>query len=162
MSQSKSKRRNQNIEIMRSILMMFIVMHHLTINGYGLQSGLVGKSTISISNSYATFLAMLNSIFVIGVNVFFLISGYFGIHFKLKRLLKLIAEVYFYSIVLNVLALLFGFSIISLGYIQKIIFPSLDYWFIYAYVLLYILSLLINTGLEKSKKIQQNQYIFSF
>jgi peptidoglycan/LPS O-acetylase OafA/YrhL len=83
--------------------MMFIVMHHLMINGYGLQPGLVGKSTISISKSYAMFLAMQKSIFVIGVNVFFLISGYFGIHFKLNHLLKLIVEVYFYSKVLNLL-----------------------------------------------------------
>lgn len=134
---------------MRIILMMFIVMHHLTINGYGLQSGLIGKSTISISSSYATFLAILNSLFVIGVNVFFLISGYFGIHFKLNRLLKLISEVYFYSIVLNSLVVLFGFSRISLGYIRKIFFPFIDYWFIYAYVLLYILSPLINVGLER-------------
>lgn len=161
MNQSKPKRRNQNIEIMRIILMMFIVMHHLTINGYGLQPGLVGKSTISISSSYATFLAMLNSIFVIGVNVFFLVSGYFGIRFKLKRLLKVIAEVYFYSIVLNLLAVLFGFSRISLGNIRKIIFPFLDYWFIYAYVLLYVLSPLINVGLERiSENTAKSIYLF--
>lgn len=161
MSRGKSSLRNQNIEIMRIILMMFIVMHHLTINGYGLQLGLIGKNAITITSTYAAFLAVLNSIFVIGVNVFFLISGYFGIHFKLKRLLRLIAELYFYSIVLNLLAAVTGTSTISIGYIRKIVFPFLDYWFIYAYVLLYVLSPLVNAGLENiPEKTVKSIYLF--
>jgi surface polysaccharide O-acyltransferase-like enzyme len=59
------------------------------------------------------------------------------------------------------LVVLFGFSRISLGYIRKIFFPFLDYWFIYAYVLLYILSPLINVGLERiSERTSKSIYIF--
>lgn len=161
MGQVKSSR-NFNIEIMRIILMLFIVMHHLTISGYGLQNVLIGKNTLSMSSNEMVFFSILNSFFVIGVNVFFLISGYFGIHFKLRKLIKIIFELYFYSTGLSLLGILSGVTTFSLDFfIKNIIFPFWNYWFIYAYVLVYTVSPLINIGLDKIEK-EQATAIFIF
>ena len=159
-SQVKSSR-NQNIEIMRIFLMLFIVMHHLTINGYGLQNVLTGKSTVLMPNHEMIFFAVINSFFIIGVNVFFLISGYFGIHFKIKRLVSLIFELYFYSIILNLAGIISGVTPVSLHSIKSIVFPFWSYWFIYAYVLVYAASPLINTGLDMLEK-KQAKVMFVF
>lgn len=62
------KVRNSNVELLRIIVMLFIIMHHCIINGYGLQEQLKGGM---LRGEYSIFLCCLNAIAVIGVNVFF-------------------------------------------------------------------------------------------
>lgn len=62
------KKRNDNIEILRVVAMLFIIMHHLVINNYGLQSQL--KNGI-MDLRYTSFLCWLNAVVIIGANIFF-------------------------------------------------------------------------------------------
>ena len=50
------KDRNANVELLRIISMLFIIMHHNIINGYGLQEQL--KSGIQIGGGTAYFCAV--------------------------------------------------------------------------------------------------------
>ena len=87
----------------------------------------------------------VRSFCICAVDVFVLISGYFGIHFKLSRLVSLDLQTLFYSIT----SLLFLFVI---GYHEASVFDfhafipiiTKRYWFVTCYAVLYLLSPFIN------------------
>lgn len=148
------KVRNANVELLRIVSMLFIIMHHCVINGYGLQEQL--KSGIVNGGGYSIFLCALNAIVVIGVNVFFLISGYYGIHFSLKKMCALVINLYFYADVLTLFAVASGREHIGFATIKLLILPFYKYWFIIVYILLFILSPILNAGIDALNKVQSN------
>lgn len=99
------KRRNCNIELLRVVAIIFIITHHCVINGYGLQSGLLAN-TLGKNELY--YLSIINSFVIIGVNIFFLISGYYGIRFSIKKFTTLVVNLYIYNFVLYVIAFIGG------------------------------------------------------
>jgi hypothetical protein len=88
---------------------------------------------------------------------FFLISGYFMVksQFKLRRFFRLLAQVLFYTLLIPLVLSLFGIPIIAeqdgIYGILMYILPAntVHYWYITAYLLLYLLSPVINAGFEK-------------
>lgn len=126
-------------------------MHHCVINGYGLQEQL--KSGI-LNGGDSVFLCFLNAIVVIGVNVFFLISGYYGINFSLKKLCTLVFNLYFYADILTLIAVAVGMEHIGFATIKLLILPFYKYWFIIVYILLFILSPILNAGIESLNRVQ--------
>ena len=103
---------------------------------------------------YSIFLCVLNAIVVIGVNVFFLISGYYGIHFSLEKLCALVINLYFYADILTLLAVATGREHMSFATIKLLILPFYKYWFIIVYILLFILSPILNAGIDALNKVQ--------
>lgn len=87
-----------------------------------------------MGGGYSVFLCFLNAIAVIGVNVFFLISGYYGIHFSLKKLCALILNLYFYADVLTLLAVAVGMEHMGFAVIKLLILPfyKLVYYSLYS------------------------------
>lgn len=145
-----SNKRNSNIEILRILLMLLIIMHHCIINGYGLQDQL--KTGSSTSVGYSCFLIFLNAFAVIGVNVFFIISGYFSIKFSLKKLIRLVIDLYLYADILILISVLTGMEKMSLSVVKNLLLPFYKYWFIWVYLLLMIISPILNAGIEALKK----------
>lgn len=141
-------KRNANIEILRVVAMLFIITHHCVINGYGLQ-GLLNSSS---GRGYTIFLGCLNAVVVIGVNVFFLISGYYGIRFSFKRLLRLIFDLYLYADLLILLSIMTGMEQFGFATIKLLILPFYKYWFVIVYLLLYLISPMLNAGIDVLKK----------
>lgn len=126
------KTRDSNFELLRIILMLFIVMHHII------------SSVIAPGFSSKGF-ACIDVIFHTAVIVFVLISGYFGINLRIKALLSLILQVTFYSLLLTLL----GVYVFRLGSPIDIIKSLLPvsgnyYWFITVYVELLLLSPFVN------------------
>jgi surface polysaccharide O-acyltransferase-like enzyme len=136
------KNRETNFEFLRIIAMLFIVIHHLTVNGLNL-SEIYDSFMISNKNKYI-FLSFIECFTIIGVNVFFLISGYFGIKYNVKKMLKIIMDIYIYSTVIRVIGILLGQTQINFSTIKEIIFPFNTYWFVLAYILLMLISPLLN------------------
>ena len=93
--------RESNIELLRIIVMLFILMHHLIVHAL-CPSVLSGK--VELSAEYATY-SIMEGFFYVGVNVFLLISGYFGIRLRARRIWSLYLQLAFYCII----AYLFGF-----------------------------------------------------
>lgn len=148
MGNSESKR-NANIELLRVLLMMFIIMHHCIVNGYGLQGQLTNVELVQANKVYSCFLGVLNSIVVIGVNVFFLISGYFQIRFTLEKFVKLVIDIYLYGSILTIIALIFEKTTINMLTLQYLILPFQKYWFVLVYLILMIISPLLNNAFDK-------------
>ena len=136
MSNQTCKLRNSSFELMRLMLMFFIMWHHFI---YVLDDSL----RTPIVKTADTF-------FHTAVLCFVILSGYFGIRFKIQKLLELITQVVFFSFSLTCIA----FFCFDQGEWKNLItsfmpFTNGYYWFIAIYLQLYILAPFINVILEK-------------
>lgn len=143
----KIKKRDSNLELLRIISIILIIAHHYVLYG-GLKDINFGFNTI-----ITKFLITGGKI---GVNCFVLISGYFLINskFKVEKLLKLILEVFFYSIIITTILYTFNLVQINIIDIIKSIMPIVfgKYWFITAYVGMYICFPFINNFIKNISK----------
>lgn len=135
-------RRNSSIELLRIILMMMIVVWHLTVHGYQIIASGRADPQIQISSYY-----IFNALTCYAVNCFMFISGFYGIKFKMNTFLGFIAQVYFYSLTLSLISICFineNYTISQM--LPSILFPlsNENWWFISAYIIIYITSPIIN------------------
>lgn len=96
-----------------------------------------------------------DTLFHTAVLDFVLVSGFFGIKFKVKGLINIIFQVFFYSFVLSLVASLV-YKSCSWIEIAKSIMPFTNgyYWFISVYLQLYLLAPFVNIVLAKSNNRQ--------
>ena len=130
-----TQERQQNIELLRIVSMLFVILFHINLN--------VILRNPETSNFLNYFAIGGNALFAVAVNCFVLISGYFGIHYKMRSFLGLFFQTEFYSVVVLIAAILligYQFTIPS-GLLP---FHPSGLWFIPVYVLLYILSPILN------------------
>lgn len=129
--------RNSSIELLRIILMFFIVLSHCyRYRSYQNESGLI------------KYFIQFTSVSNVMVDVFVLISGYYLCkkNFSLKKLILLLLEVCFYSLVCYFVAVAVKSVKFSFIELIKNVFPTSFrlYWFVWAYCALYLLSPFIN------------------
>lgn len=146
------EQRNSAIELLRIISMVIIVFHHFSIHG-----GFSWEAdSITIPHFWYNFIIMGGKI---GVDVFILISGYFLIKsnspvFNLKRILKLLAQVFFYSVSLYCIFAILGMNTIGIKSLIRYLFPITFscWWFASAYFALYLIHPFLNKlllGIDK-------------
>lgn len=134
------EKRQSNFELLRIISIMAIIAFHYVFHG-NLQFDGYTKNKV-----LADFIRMFGEL---GVNCFTLISGYFLVNgkFKVKKLISLVIEVDFYWILLNAINVAVGYANMDeMKYIISWLFPVIfnKYWFITAYILLYLLIPYLN------------------
>lgn len=143
------KDKNIGIELLRIISMFFIVMQHFACHG------IANRENLSFS---------INKIFLyncqlgdLGVVIFGIISGFFLWRNKIniKKIFILEIEVLFFSILFLCIFEITGE--VSFKSVIKSLFPFLSntYWFYTAYVIVYVLFMLLNNmrGGQVNKKI---------
>ena len=137
--------RQTNIELLRGLLMLFVVGVHVVNLG-----ALFYASPLPCNSINFYWANIIDSFLMAGVDCFVLISGYFSINLNLKRLFKILFPCYFYAILIGgVSALFFGYDFLHINS-----FPILHkrYWFINSYFLLCLLSPVLNTIATKCNK----------
>lgn len=139
-----SKERNSNIELLRNISMFFIVLIHL----FEKTSAIFD---IPIDSSAYYFSWIIYAVCRMGNNLFIIISGYFyrEVRFKLDKFLKLLVQVFFYSVILALVAkFCLGIELKS-GW-RNVLFPISkgEYWFMTVYMALYCFMPYINKFVE--------------
>lgn len=142
--------RESNIELLRIISMFMVLALH--VNGATI---LYPKINDVISMPAQSFMRFLNTFLCIdAVNIYVLISGWFGIKCKKKGFLNFIFQCLFFSISIYAL-----FAIIGLVQINKInIMSSLfliyknAYWFVWCYLVLYLLAPVLNSFTENTDR----------
>lgn len=103
----------------------------------------------------------LHSISVVCVNCFILISGYFGINWKIKSFTSLLYQVLFWLII-GYLVAKYVFGVESHEFVKMApLYFSLR-WFVPAYIALYILSPLLNSFIKASETKTLALYILVF
>lgn len=134
------KDRNSAIELLRIVCMMFIIGLHVI--GFGIVPTF--HSDLFFGGSNYIICKSLHAVFCVAVDTFVIISGYFGLRFKPRKILKIWLMVLFYSYLIFVLKCIFagGVDQHDISYLFPII--SRKYWFISVYFVLCLISLLIN------------------
>ena len=143
----KATKRNSSVELLRILLMVFIVIHH-------------SISSVVSPNFSNRIYACVDVFLHTAVIVFVLITGYFGLRFSWRKVLLLLFQVLFYSILLGCIAY-FCFGIGMRIDLVKSFLPvsSNSYWFITVYFQLFFLAPFITKMLEELTDRQYTQLL---
>lgn len=137
---TENKMRESNFELLRIIAMMFIFVYHYI--NYG---GILNVGSYTINKLIALFLYSGGRV---GVNIFILIMGYFMINskFKIKKVFKMMFQVFFYSVILAILSVYRLNSNFEATSIKEYFTPILSavYWFATYYVIIYLITPFLN------------------
>lgn len=139
-----TKQRQHNLELLRivAMLMVLIIHYNLPVRGKPTPEALQTEFLPTL------FTLSLQSVLIICVNCFVLISGWFGIRWKRRSLLNLCFQVFFWIVVCYPLLSLFSDSAATgvQGYLQGV----LGKWFVWAYFGLYLFAPVLNDFIDKS------------
>lgn len=134
--------RQSNVEILRIVCMVMIMCHHFMVhtNEFG---------------DLSPVLRIFNALCYVAVNCFVMISGYFRIKLSPKRLLYYIFFCIFYALLINCANRLAAGGSIGRTLIRDSIFVFTHnqyWWFITTYLMLMLISPLLNAGIETLSK----------
>ena len=150
------KSRDSSIELLRLLCMVGIVLMHFI--GLAVYPEVWNPSAPLTANVVAG--TLVCSITILSVNIFGLISGYFGIHFSWRRLLILYTSCSLYALIGCCVGILFGETIAIKEWVLEILFPfshaSDGLWYIKCYVGLVLFVPLLNKAIES---LNRNEYI---
>ena len=135
----KNQTRSSNFELLHIVCMLFIVLGHLI-----MAHNDVGIAEYMVSH-------IIRPFSIVAVNVFVMISGYFGIKFKVDRLIKLCTQTWFYAVGAFFVVVVLGLHVIDYKKDFLVLFPvfSKQYWFVTAYIALYCIAPFFNEAIEK-------------
>ena len=152
LKQAEAKERNSSFELLRILSIIMIIGYHYVVHGH-----FSGEE--SIQNSIL--LDLFSSCGKIGVNVFCLLMGYYGIMSHgatSKKVLRTETQVLFYSLLGLAVGLAFDREMLSIKTLSLSFFPTITehYWFFTAYIIVFSLSGYINSLL---RRLCQEDYI---
>lgn len=156
------KGRLANMELLRIVSMMLVVVLHFLWKGGCLAS--LSQQDFPV---YSYLAWGIEALAIVAVNAYMLLSGYFLIEsrFKVKRLLTLLLQIWFYSIGIGIVAAVFGYMPeegFSVYYLAQLCLPvSMNhYWFMTAYVFMYLFAPVLAQGIKKLTKKQFQIVLF--
>ena len=157
---TKNNRRNSSMELLRIISMLLVMIVHASFLSLGVPSNgdCMNNPGISI------FRFSVESLSVVCVDVFVLLSGYYGIKWHKERITSLIFQVFFFSIL--VFLSVGSFSSLELFNLQGVshlfLLNSSDYWFVKSYLILYLFAPLLNSFVETGSSRNLKFFILFF
>jgi surface polysaccharide O-acyltransferase-like enzyme len=148
------KKRLANIELMRVLAMvMIVIMHFLRESGSLLGADVSATEQLSAQKLLGTF---LEAFCIVAVNGYVFISGYFGSEgsFRLSKVVSFLCRVWFYALLIPAVLAIFGVETIAkeqgiygiLRYVLPI--ESETYWFATAYFFLMLLMPVCNAAVK--------------
>lgn len=156
------KERQSNIELLRIIAMMLIVIHHFIVHGVFANTdtfgGVIGTVKVPFKDVTSNIIGqMIAGGGKIGVDLFIIITGYFMCKSlvtpkkQFKKLNSLHNQVWFYTLGILAITIIFHLMKISGGIFIRSILPISfsAYWFITDYFVLYLVSPFINRMLAQ-------------
>jgi len=145
----EGRKRQAGIELLRMVAMMMIVtMHFLTNSGNLLEPGTETQLPAVLGT-------ILENLCLAAVNTYVFISGYYGCHtkFRVSRILDFVCRIWFYSLLIPFVLMLFGVNTGLQGGIYGILpylFPigTEHYWFATSFLLLMLFMPFLNQAAE--------------
>lgn len=104
----------------------------------------------------------IESISIVCVNVFVMISGWFGIRPTVKKLLGLLFQILFFFGGIYLCLVLLGYESLSLKGIAQVFMLLPQSWFVKAYILLFLISPVLNAFCERASKKEFLMVLISF
>ena len=152
-------KRQSGIELLRIIAMLFVLVLHADYLalGYPKQS-IIKADPLSVVPS-----VLLESLAVVSVNVFVMISGWFGLRPSWKGAFKLLYQSLFLSLLVLLGAFVYtrttGEPVLTAS---NAIDSLKDYWFLWTYLILYAISPVLNSFVEHSEKRKLLRFLIIF
>lgn len=157
----KGKARQANIELLRIVAMLMVVVLHYLVKGQAAVSLVENTSMIN------AVLWLVKALCIVTINVYVLISGYFLLeaNWKILRLVNLWFQTLFYSVGVPLVCLCLGIGGIEqwgmYDWINVLLPVQMEhYWFITAYVVLYLLVPVLSAGVKQMTK-KQHQLVIA-
>ena len=148
-----TKTRDSNMELLRITAMLFILMIHATYRALPFPD----SGTIE-ANASSSFLMLLSrSAFIMGVDLFVMLSGWFGIRPRLSRLSELLFQILFFGVLCLIAVYLVTGSLPSPPLqcmLSILMLNESSYWFIKCYLALYLFAPVLNAFVEQATKRQ--------
>ena len=142
--------RQSNFELLRIISMLLVVATH--VNFYSL--GWPSPADYAVDPSTTISKLLFESLSICSVNVFVLISGWYGIKPSFRKFKHFLFQCFFFSFGFLFVALLLNKVQPGLPLLKEIggsLFLT-DYWFITSYILLYLLAPVLNAYLDNASQ----------
>ncbi len=134
------KKRESSLELLRIVSMLMV----LTVHFVGAAFGLPTPEDLHAPTASMLWKNALESLAIVGVNCFVLISGYFGIRASWKGLLNYTALCLFASLVVYIFHLFMEGKATYPWQEVVMIYSKTDLWFVPSYLALYLLSPVLN------------------
>lgn len=154
------KQRDSNVELLRIVSMILVLITHACYVSLGppTQADIATSFASSLMRSYS------ESLSDVGVNTFILISGWFGIRSRLNRFVEFIFQILFLEIFLYAMIKVLGMTdTIGIdGWIELLFFRYGTYWFVKAYIVLYIFAPILNAFVDNCSRKQLQYFLISF
>ena len=149
LSRTNRKERDSNLELLRIIAMLLVLMVHADFKA--LDPPTVGEVITTPVSSFLRFLS--ESISIVCVNVFILITGWFGIRPKVSRFSALVFQVMFIGFFIYIVLLSFG-KVERWNPVDwiRFMFMRRGLWFVGAYMVLYIISPVLNAFVSTTSR----------
>lgn len=152
--------RDSNIELLRLLAMLLVMLVHASFLSIGIPTVIDAHAApITTLNRF-----LLEAISIICVNVFIIISGWYGTKWNSKKMSSLVFQAYFYSTSIFIfVTIAFGKNMLNSSDIKHLLLLNgNDYWFIKSYLIFFILSPVLNTFIETSSEKTQRNCIITF
>lgn len=138
------KQRESNIELLRIVAMFLVMAIHTNDTALGHMDHYALSADL-LSGSYRL---LYEALTIVCVDVFILISGWFGIKSSVKGLTRILFQCVFIYILLSACFLTTG-MMSSVDFLKTLISPN---WFIISYIGLYLLSPFLNSFFDQRPK----------
>lgn len=137
-------RRDSNMEALRVLAMFFVLVVHADFAALGYPT----ISNLTQHTDERVVMSLVEYLSVVCVDVFVMISGWFGIRASAKGAARLLYQVFFVTTIV-----IAGFAIYRgelPDTLEKLWESYFGYWFVYAYLMLYLLSPVLNAFVERA------------
>lgn len=140
--------RLSNLELLRIIAMFGVLTVHADFGALDTPN----RSELLQSPIYCVFRVLIESFAIVSVNVFVLISGWFGINYRWKSLCNLLFQCAFFLFGIYILCVFARIETFSIAGIWKCLMLSENVWFVKAYLGMYIMAPVINAFVETATR----------
>ena len=122
---------------------------------------LKAPDAVDFDNAFSSSImrVFFESLSIICVNVFIIISGWYGINASLKKLSNLMFQGFFFLMIPFVIGPYLGYPRLGLGGFVNVFLPG---WFLKSYAVLMIVSPILNLFVEKSSEKKLRNVIIAF
>lgn len=150
--------RQANIELLRILAMFMILVIHANM------ISLPRPTRLDLITDFSPTVTryFIESLGIVGVNVFVMISGWFLIHTRAKSFLSFLFQVLFFGGGIFLIMLILHKTSLSFHSISEAFFFTKWDWFIKAYIVLMILAPVLNTFIENSTEKLQRYVLIGF
>lgn len=151
------EKRQSNFELLRIISMLMIIFWHILIHG-----GIIANQPETLK----VIISFIQPLLFVHVNSFILVTGYFQCKskFRMSKVLQLNNAIWFYKAAIPFILVLFGGLALSNLESIKLLSPisHYDYWFMTQYILLYLISPILNIVVHNINKEKYKKMLLLF